>query len=78
MAALLDDFGGDGGAGHERRADRRLVAVADGQHLREFDDVAGVAGELLDLQEVIGGDAILLAARFDDCEHFLPFAVRSA
>ena len=32
----------------------------------------------LDLQYVIGGDAILLAARFDDCEHFLPFAVRSA
>ncbi len=78
MTALLDHFGGDGGALDQRRADRRLVAVADGQHLRKFNDVAGIAGELLDLQEVIGGDAILLAARFDDCEHFLPFAVRSA
>src|SRR5690606_41294065 len=31
-----------------------------------------------DLQWIVGGDAMLFAARFDDCDHFLPFAIRSA
>jgi hypothetical protein len=48
------------------------------EHIADFDHVADFAGDLLDLQHIIGDDAILLAARFDDCEHFLPFAVRSA
>ena len=34
--------------------------------------------ELFDLDHIIGGNAILLTARYDDCEHIMPFAVRSA
>ena len=66
------------GAFDEGRAERHVVAFAMREHLADFDDIADFAGDLLDLQYVVGGDAILLAARFDDCEHFLPFAVRSA
>src|SRR5690606_40591218 len=76
--ALIHDFGGHGGAFHERRADDDIVTLAMRQNLADLDDVADLARNLLDLQHVVGGHAILLAARFDDCEHFLPFAVRSA
>jgi hypothetical protein len=68
--ALLDHFGGDDGAIDERRAERRIFTFADCKHLGKFNDVTGVAGDLFDLQDVFGGDAILLAARFNDCEHF--------
>ena len=40
------------------------------QHFAELNDLAGLAGDLLDLDLVVGGNAILLAAGFDDCEHF--------
>src|SRR5690606_8836769 len=76
--ALRHDFRGHGGAVHERLAESDIVALAMREYLPDFDDVADLALDLLDLQYIVGGDAILLAARFDDCEHFLPFAVRSA
>jgi hypothetical protein len=41
------------------------------QNLAECDAVARVAVELLDDDLVSGGDAVLLAARAHDCEHWL-------
>jgi len=78
VLALLDDLGGNRGAIDERRAERDVLALAMGQHLADLDDFADLGLELLDLEQIVGGNAVLLAARFDDCEHFLPFAVRSA
>ena len=52
------------------RAAQRHAVAADHQHFAELDDLAGLAGDLLDLELVVGGNAILLAAGFDDCEHF--------
>jgi hypothetical protein len=48
------------------------------EHVADLDDIADIGFDFFDLQEIVGGNAILLAARFNDCEHFLPFAVRSA
>ena len=75
---LKDEVFGVEPRADEGRADHDIVTLAMRQHIADFHDVADFAGDLLDLQHIIGGDAILLAARFDDCEHFLPFAVRSA
>src|SRR5215813_2339846 len=68
--ALGDDGGADAGAAYERGADGDLVAVAEHQDLAELDDLAGSAGQALDLDHVVGGDPVLLAAGADDCEHF--------
>ena len=78
VLALLDDFGGDQSAIDERRAERDILALAMREHVADLDDIADIGFDFFDLQEIVGGDAILLAARFNDCEHFLPFAVRSA
>ena len=40
--------------------------------------VAGFARDLLDLQRVVDGNAILLAASFDDCEHCIPHSSRGS
>src|SRR5262249_60646694 len=66
--ALLDALGGDRGAGDHRGAQRGRVA-ADDEDLAELDDLARLALDLLDLEQVIGGDAVLLTAGLDDCEH---------
>src|SRR4029079_14592063 len=67
-AALLQNLGGHGGAGNGRLAERDRVA-ADHQNLAELDDLAGIALDLLDLDHILGGNAVLLAAGTDDCEH---------
>ena len=84
-AALLEDdemgptvLGGDladhGGAGHEGRADVDGAAIGDHQNVGELNLVARVALKLLDLDLLVGRNAILLAARLDDCVHFFcPF-----
>jgi hypothetical protein len=77
-AALLDHFGNDHGAIDEGCANGCAGAFADHENLVELDGVAGGALELLDRQNVIGGDAVLLATGFDDCEHLLSFRVRPA
>src|SRR5689334_8715149 len=46
-------------------AERRGV-TADHQHLAERNNVAGLAGNFLDFQLVVGSNAILLAAGLDD------------
>src|SRR5712691_1363546 len=70
LAALLrDDGGADRGAGDERRARRRLGALADHQDVAERDRRAGLAGELLDGDHVVLGDSVLLSAGADHCIH---------
>src|SRR5712692_5173573 len=54
-APLLQDLGGDRGAGNRRRAERDVV----------------------DLDDVLSGNAVLLAAGSDDCEHRSSLRVRS-
>jgi hypothetical protein len=48
------------------------------EDVADLDHIADSGFDFFDLQEIVGGNAILLTARFNDCEHFLPFAVRSA
>src|SRR5262249_29443636 len=67
-AALLDHLGSDRCAGDRRGAKRHGVA-ADDQHLTDADDLTGLARDLLDLEQVLGGNAVLLTAGLDDCEH---------
>src|SRR6516164_126334 len=66
---LLDDRGADRGATEQRRAGSNLGALADHQHLSEFDSCAGLRRELLDRDDVVLGDLVLLAAGADHCEH---------
>src|SRR5262249_49000057 len=47
----------------------RDVVAAQYQHLAELDDLAGIALDLVDLEHILGGNAVLLAAGSDDCEH---------
>src|SRR5256885_13437457 len=67
-AALLDHRCSNGSPDDRRGAKRDGVA-AHHQHLVELDDLAGLAVDLLDLELVVGGDAVLLPAGLDDCEH---------
>src|SRR5262245_58123755 len=67
-AALFDHLGGDRGAGDGRGAERDVVA-AHHQDVAELDDLARIALHLVDLDHILGGHAVLLAAGADDCEH---------
>ena len=63
---------------NRRLGNDEVKAVAEAlMNLGEFDHIAGIAGDLLNLEYVIGGNAILLAARFDDREHRFHPRVRS-
>jgi hypothetical protein len=76
-AALFDHFGRDEGAVDKGSADGCAGAFADHENFVEFDDVAGFAVELFDFRTSFGGNAVLLATGFDDCEHLYSFRVRS-
>src|SRR5262245_3068760 len=68
VAALVPDhLAGHAGAAHGGAA--HLNAVAAEQEHFELDDIAWLALELVDLDHVVGGDAVLLPAGLDDCEH---------
>src|SRR6476660_6952680 len=67
-ARLLHHLGGDQRAGNDRAARLRAIAAKQ-QHLAERNDVAGLARDALDLDNVVRRHAILLAARADDREH---------
>src|SRR2546430_8713315 len=67
-ASLLDDLGGNGCAGNRWLTKGDAVA-ADDQHLAKLDDLARVAPDLVDLDQVLGSHAVLLTAGSDDCEH---------
>lgn len=70
-AAVRGDRGGHPGAVQVRRADARRRALFAGhqQHAVERDLAAGLGVQLLDADHVAAGDAVLLAAGFDDCVH---------
>jgi hypothetical protein len=68
-AALLDDLGGHRGTRYMGRADGCGLALAHHQHLLEGHCGTGLAGQLLDHDDLILGDFILLAAGLDDCVH---------
>ncbi len=61
--ALLDDFRGHDCASHEGRADLGAGAFADDEDFLEFDLSAGFAFELLDGDDVVGGNLVLLYRR---------------
>jgi hypothetical protein len=73
---LLQDFSGDRGAGNRGLTQRDAIATHD-QDGAELHDLAGIALDLLDLDHVLGGDAVLLAAGSDDCEHWCVLVVDS-
>jgi len=52
-----------------RTAKLGAVVVREHQHLAEGDALAGLGVELGDGDHVLGGDAVLLAAGLDHCEH---------
>ena len=64
-AILLDDFGADAGVGDERLAECACGA-AEHEHAVEGDVVAFAAVESFHGEFVAGGDAVLLAAGFND------------
>src|SRR3954454_22588119 len=66
--ALLKHGRRDLGAGDGGRAHDRALA-ADHQHLAELDRAAGLAIEPLDDEDLVLGDAVLLAAGLDHCVH---------
>src|SRR6185312_15817925 len=63
-------------AGNHRRADLRYVA-ADHQDLAELDDFPRLTVDAVDPDNVFGGNPVLFAARFNDCEHHSSLRVRS-
>src|SRR5262245_51048873 len=67
-ARLLHHFGCDQRAGNERAAGLGAIAAKQ-QHLSELDDVAGLARDALDRDNVVRRHAILLAAHANDREH---------
>src|SRR5437588_7166277 len=68
---LVEDLGLDAGALHGGRADFHRLAAAEHQHFGEGHCVAGFAGELLHVERLTFGDAVLLTARFDHRVHGL-------
>src|SRR5262245_6619214 len=67
-ASLLHHLGGNQRASNGRAARLRAVAAKQ-QHLADFDDIARLARDALDLDNVVRRHAILLAARANDREH---------
>src|SRR6478672_2374212 len=67
-ARLLHHLGGNQRTGNGRAARLRAIAAKQ-QHFAELDDIAGLARDALDLDNVVRRHAILLAARADDREH---------
>ena len=70
---LLDDLSGNLGLGQLGGIGDDLLAVVE-EDDREGDLVALFALDLLDGDDIVGGDLVLLAARVNDCVHvYLPF-----
>src|SRR5690606_22184319 len=68
-AGLLDHLAGHADALNEGGAGLGLGALAEHENGLEGHDVAGLARELLDDDDVILGDFVLLAAGLDHCKH---------
>ncbi len=64
---LAENLGDHRGAVEEWGAGANRVTVGVEQHLRESGLAASFDSQLLDLNDVTLGDAVLFAASFDDC-----------
>jgi hypothetical protein len=65
-----EEFGGNRSARDERQANSQVGTFATHhQHLVEGHDIAFGGIELFDLDRIVGGNFVLLAAGLDDCEH---------
>jgi hypothetical protein len=67
VLALLDYFARDRGALDERTAMRELVAIAVEQDIAKNGFITRFTFEQIDIDDVALGDAMLSAARFDNC-----------
>ncbi len=70
--ALLDNLGHDAGALHLRRADLNVAVVSDEQYVLKLDGGADIAGQLVDVDQLIGLDPILLTTGPDYCVDLIP------
>jgi hypothetical protein len=68
---LLEDFGGNKRTGNSGASRLGAAIAAKQDDLRQLDDVARLAPDLFDLDDVVRRHAILLAARANDREHGL-------
>jgi len=66
---LLDDLAGHAGPFDEGGAGLGIGTFADHQHGLEGHDLAGLAIQLLDDDDVVLSDFVLLAAGLDHCKH---------
>src|SRR6185437_11189358 len=66
---LRDHRRGDRGARHGRGAQGQRALAADGEHVGEGDRGTRLGLQLLHLEHGVGGDAVLLSAGADHCEH---------
>jgi len=64
---LIDDFGANLGACHERFADFDIAALADKKHVREINVRADFGFEFFDVDFVSGLDSILFATCLNHC-----------
>src|SRR3954451_10567810 len=67
--AVLDDLGGDPGAGQRGRVGGHRTGVVHEQHGGQRHRLARSGRDLVDLQRVADGDAVLMAAGADDRVH---------
>src|SRR5262245_13747583 len=65
-AAVRDDLAAHARALDQRGADADGAVAGGEQHLAELDRVTDIARETLDVDQVSGGDAVLLASGADD------------
>src|SRR5262249_34742962 len=75
-AHMIEHLGADRRTRHGGSAKYGVVA-ADHQDFAAFHDRAGLGLEPVDPEHVLSGNAILLAARFDDREHLFRPCVRT-
>ena len=68
-AVLRNNGRGDGSVGYDRRTQGQVAVDAHRQHVGEGDGAAGFGVQFLDLQNRVGGNAILFPAGADDSEH---------
>ena len=69
--AGLNELGRNQRTIDERGANCHFGAVTDHEDFLEGHGVAGFARELFDLEDIIGGNPVLLATGFDHCKHVL-------
>src|SRR5690606_3795043 len=69
-AGLLDHLGIHHCPRNGRGADGDALVAANQQHLFELKSGTSLSGQALDLEHLVLGDLVLLAAGFDHCVHF--------